>query len=109
MPTWRLVRYADDLVILVHGTRDRTAALREEIAAVLAPLGLRLSPAKTRIVHLSDGFHFLGFPIQWQRKRGPNRWYVYTFIAARPIRSLKAKIRAPTRRTSAESYSGRAE
>ncbi|MEO3779466.1 group II intron maturase-specific domain-containing protein [Micromonospora sp. B11E3] len=40
------------------------------------------------------------FHIQWQRKRGSNRWYVYTFIADRPIRSLKAKIRALTRRTS---------
>ena len=30
-------------------------ALREEIAGVLVPLGLRLSPAKTRIVHMSDG------------------------------------------------------
>jgi hypothetical protein len=100
LPTWRLVRYADDFVVLVHGTQDHTAALREDVAAVLAPLGLRLSPAKTRIVHLSDGFDFLGFHIQWQRKRGSNRWHVYTFIAARPIRSLKAKIRALTRRTS---------
>jgi RNA-directed DNA polymerase len=100
LPTWRLVRYADDFVVLVHGTQDHTAAVREDVAAVLAPMGLRLSPAKTRIVHLSDGFDFLGFRIQWQRKRGSNRWHVYTFIAARPIRSLKAKIRALTRRTS---------
>ena len=74
--------------------------LREEIADVLAPLGLRLSPAKTRIVHMSEGFDFLGFRIQWKRKRGTNKWYVYTFIADRPIRSLKAKIRALTNRTS---------
>ena len=36
-------------------TRADTETLREEIAAVLAPLGLRLSPAKTRIVHMSKG------------------------------------------------------
>ena len=36
--------------MLVHGTRADTETLREEIANVLAPLGLRLSPAKTRIV-----------------------------------------------------------
>ncbi|MGW3606482.1 group II intron reverse transcriptase/maturase [Micromonospora sp. NPDC005161] len=100
LPTWRLVRYADDFVVLVHGTEDHMAALREDVAAVLAPLGLRLSPAKTRIVHMSDGFDFLGFHIRWRRKRGSNRWHVYTFIARRPIRSLKAKIRALTRRTS---------
>ena len=56
--------------------------------------------AKTRIVHMSEAFDFLGFRIQWRRKRGTNRWYVYTFIADRPIRSLKAKIRALTNRTS---------
>jgi RNA-directed DNA polymerase len=100
LPTWRMVRYADDFVVLVHGTQADAEALREDIAAVLATMGLRLSPAKTRIAHISDGFDFLGFRIQRRRKRGTSKWYVYTFIAARPIRSLKAKIRALTHRTS---------
>ena len=51
-------------------------------------------------MHMSEGFDFLGFHIQWRRKRGTNKWYVYTFIADRPIRSVKAKIRALTHRTS---------
>jgi len=42
----------------------------------------------------------LGFHIQWRRKYGTNQWHVYTFIGNRPIRSLKAKIRALTSRTS---------
>lgn len=100
LPNWRIVRYADDFVVLVHGERDDVENLREEIADVLAPLGLRLSEAKTQIVHMSDGFDFLGFRIQWRRKRGTNKWYVYTFIADRPIRSLKDKIRALTSRLS---------
>jgi RNA-directed DNA polymerase len=100
LPTWRVVRYADDFVVLVHGTQADTDALREDVTAVLAPMGLALSPAKTQVVHMSDGFDFLGFHIQWKRKRGSNKWYVYTFIADRPIRSLKAKIRALTHRTS---------
>ncbi len=54
---------------------------------MLATMGLRLSQAKTRV-------------IRWRRKRGTNTWYVYTFIDHRPIRSLKAKIRALTPRTS---------
>ncbi len=91
---------ATHLVVLVHGERGDAEALREETADVLAPLGLRLSPAKTRIAHMSEGFDFLGFRIQWKRKGGTDRWYVYTFIADRPVRSLKAKIRALTHRTS---------
>jgi RNA-directed DNA polymerase len=67
---------------------------------MLAPLGLRLSPVKTQIVHMSDGFDFLGFRIRWKRKSGSNHWHVYTFIATRPVRTLKAKIRALTHRTS---------
>jgi RNA-directed DNA polymerase len=100
LPNWRVCRYADDFVVLVHGTRDDVETLREEVADVLAPLGLLLSPAKTRIVHMSEAFDFLGFRIQWKRKGGTDKWHVYTFIADRPIRSLKAKIRALTNRTS---------
>jgi hypothetical protein len=49
------------LVILVHGTREHAEALREDVAAVLAPLGLRLSEAKTQVVRMADGFNFLGY------------------------------------------------
>jgi RNA-directed DNA polymerase len=85
---------------MVHGTRQDTEAVREEVAGILTSLGLRLSQAKTQIVHLRDGFDFLGFRIQRRRKRGTNKWYVYTFIGQRPIRSLKTKIRAITHKAS---------
>jgi RNA-directed DNA polymerase len=49
---------------------------------------------------MSDGFDFVGFRIQWRRKRGTTKWCVYTFIADRPVRSLKDKIRALTGRLS---------
>jgi RNA-directed DNA polymerase len=100
LPNWRIVRYADDFAVLVHGTSGDVEALREDLASVLAPLGLRLSPGKTRIVSMSEGFDFLGFHIRWRRKRGTTKWYVYTFIARRSIRALKDKIRALTHRTS---------
>ncbi|MDD7942502.1 group II intron reverse transcriptase/maturase [Actinomycetospora lutea] len=99
-PVWRIVRYADDFVVLVHGTQTDTETVREEIARVLAPMGLALSPVKTAVVHMGEGFDFLGFRIQWRRKKGANTWHVYTFIADRPVRSVKAKIRALTNRNS---------
>lgn len=99
--TWRIIRYADDFVVMVNGSREHAEALREDIARVVATMGLRLSPAKTRIAHLSEGIDFLGFHLQWRRKRGTvDQWHVYTFIADRPVRQLKDKIRALTRRTS---------
>jgi RNA-directed DNA polymerase len=97
---FRFVRYTDDFAVLTDGTRQDAEALREEIAGVLATLGLRLSETKTRVVHLSEGLPFLGFRLQWRRKRGTGKWYVYTFIDDRPIRMLKEKIRALTPRTS---------
>ncbi|GLV80301.1 group II intron reverse transcriptase/maturase [Streptomyces hygroscopicus subsp. hygroscopicus] len=100
LPNWRLVRYADDFVVMVHGAREDVETLREQIAEVLAPMGLRLSQAKTRVVHLSEGFDFLGFRIQWRRKKGTDKWYVYTFVGKQPVRSLKTKIRALTHRSS---------
>jgi len=103
LPRWRIVRYADDFVVLVHGTHADVETLREDVSHVLARLGLRLSAAKTHAVHMSDGFDFLGFHIRWKRKRGTNKWHVYTFIADRPIQSMKAKIRALTNRTSQQS------
>ena len=103
-PNWRLVRYADDFVVLVDRSRDDVEALHEQIAHLLEPIGLRLSPAKTRIVHMSEGFDFLGFHIQWRRKKGTTKWHVYTFIADRPFRSVKAKIRALTPRSSQQDF-----
>ncbi|MER7728881.1 reverse transcriptase domain-containing protein [Streptomyces sp. NPDC096323] len=100
LPNWKVCRYADDFVVLVHGSSDDVEKLQHEITEVLEPLGLRLSPAKTRIVHMSEAFDFLGFRIQWKHKRGTDKWYVYTFIADRPIRSLKDRIRALTSRKS---------
>ena len=100
LPAWRVVRYADDFAVLVNGSGRDAAALREDIAGVLAGLGLRFSEAKTRVTHMSEGFSFLGFRIQWRRKRGTSKHYACTFIDDRPVRSLKAKIRALTPRTS---------
>jgi RNA-directed DNA polymerase len=67
---FRLVRDADDFVVMVNGAREHTEAIREEVAAVLATLGLRLSDAKSSVVHLDEGFDFLGWRIQRLRKRG---------------------------------------
>jgi RNA-directed DNA polymerase len=46
LANWRLVRDADDFVLVVSGTRAQAETLREEVAAVLAQVGLRLSEQK---------------------------------------------------------------
>jgi RNA-directed DNA polymerase len=96
-PTYRLIRYADDFVVLVHGTKAHAEALRDQAAAVLAPMGLRLSPAKTRICHIDEGFDFLGFRIQRQPKRGSGKLTVYTYPTKKAVHSVTGKVRTITR------------
>jgi RNA-directed DNA polymerase len=66
----RLVRYADDFVVMVIGSRDDAEALYGEVESVLAPMGLRLSEQKTRVCHIDEGFDFLGWRIQRRARRG---------------------------------------
>ena len=70
VPVMRLVRYADDFVVMVAGTRDDAEALWDEVGSVLAPMGLRLSEEKTRVCHIDEGFDFLGWRIQRRAWRG---------------------------------------
>jgi RNA-directed DNA polymerase len=97
--TYRLIRYADDFVVVVKGERRHAEQLREEVAAVLAPVGLRLSPDKTQVVHIDDGFDFLGFHIRRMRKRGTTKSFVYTKPSKKAIASIKGKVRTMTYRS----------
>jgi len=97
--TYRIVRYADDFVIMVHGSQEHAEALWEEVADVLAPLGLRLSETKSRVCHLDEGFVFLGFRIQRRRKKGTTKRYVYTYPSKKALLSITAKVRALTNRS----------
>jgi RNA-directed DNA polymerase len=96
---WKLIRFADDFVIMVSGQRHHAEALREEVTAVLAPLGLRLAPEKTRVVHIDEGFDFLGYHIRRQRKRGTQKHYVYTKPSRKAIQAVKDKVKAKTYRS----------
>ncbi len=96
LANYRLIRYADDFVVLVTGEQEHAQALRDEVAAVLAPMGLRLSPEKTRVVHIDDGFDFLGFHIRRMRKRGSHKRFVYTRPSAKAIASIKDRVRTMT-------------
>jgi RNA-directed DNA polymerase len=96
LANWRLIRYADDWVVMVAGERADVEALRRTVADILAPIGLRLSEAKTKVVHMRDGFDFLGYHVQWRRKRGTDKHYVYLYPSKNALTRVKHKIRALT-------------
>jgi RNA-directed DNA polymerase len=56
-----LVRYADDFVITGASAEVLATEVRPWIEAFLSVRGLQLSEEKTRIVHIDDGFDFLGW------------------------------------------------
>jgi len=96
-----LVRYCDDFVV-VCSTRQQAMEGQRRAAMVLATIGLRLSPEKTRIVELTggkQGFDFLGFhlrKIESWKWRG--KFYLQRWPSARAMNSIRAKIRALTDR-----------
>jgi len=96
---WKIIRYADDFAFMVSGERHHAEALRDQVAAVLAPLGLRLAPEKTRVVHVDEGFDFLGFTIRRRRKRGTSKHYVYTTPSKKAVQAIKDKIKVKTYRS----------
>ena len=100
LPNVRLIRYADDWCLMVHGTREDAEAFKEEIAGVLsAKMGLRLSPEKTLITHIDEGLDFLGWRIQRHRQKGGHKQYVYTYPAKKALLAVCRKVKAICRST----------
>lgn len=90
--TYRLIRYADDFVVLVFGTEHHAQDLWDEVAGVLDRVGLRLAPDKTQVVHIDEGFDFLGFRIRRHRQRGSDRRHIYTYPSTKSMASVKRKV-----------------
>src|SRR5919107_256385 len=103
--TYRLVRYADDFVVMIAGNQAHAEHLKTEVAEVLAGVGLRLSEEKTTIAHIDEGFEFLGFRIQRQRKRGSPKRFVYTWPSKKSLTSITAKVKTISKQGTNKSLS----
>jgi RNA-directed DNA polymerase len=97
LPNSRLVRYADDFVILVGGTQDQAWELVNEVGAALDTVGLQLALDKTRVAHIDEGFDFLGFRIKRDTRRGSSKRFIYTHPASRAVAAIKRKVKGITK------------
>ena len=91
----RMVRYADDFVILCRTAEEAEAALRL-ITAWTAANGLTLHPDKTRIGDArqpGQGFDFLGYRFEGGRR----------YVRKKSLKTFKDKVRAKTGRTRGDS------
>lgn len=92
---WRMVRYADDFVVLCQSREDAEAALAV-IRRWVAANGLRLHPDKTHVGDCREpgqGFEFLGYRFEAGRR----------LVRKKSLKRLKDGIRAKTRRTRGQS------
>ena len=80
------VRYADDFIVTGKSRRILEKSIRPAIEKFLAERGLSLSPEKTAITHIKDGFTFLG---QTYRKAGN---VLHITPAKEGVHALKRKV-----------------
>jgi len=85
----RLIRYADDFVLLCPRSPERE---RKWLDQVISRLGLRLHPTKTRVLHVQEEmFEFLG-----HRINGRNRGF-YLDTSSKALGRIRDEIRRKTR------------
>jgi RNA-directed DNA polymerase len=95
---YKLVRFADDCVVVSHGGIAEVTATKPAIKSYLeTTLHLELSEEKTRITHVNEGFTFLGFHIQ--RVQSAGRWVVHLRPAAKGTARVKEQLKVLTSRT----------
>jgi group II intron reverse transcriptase/maturase len=90
----RIVRYADDIVVLCRkGTEQPMAVLRQ----ILERMGLSLNEDKTRVVDAYQGkFDFLGFEIWRGKSRRTGKHYAHVRPSKKSLKTIKDR---PTRLT----------
>jgi RNA-directed DNA polymerase len=99
----KLVRYADDAVVLCRSRTEAEAAL-ELVRDVLRELGLELHPEKTRVVDLRvghEGFDFLGCHFHARvsgrmLERGTRRYYLHRWPSTRSMKRVRQRVRELT-------------
>ncbi len=93
----RLVRYADDIVILCR--RGRTGKAMEMFRHVLDRLGLTLNETKTTMVNVFKGkFGFLGFELRMAKSWKTGGCYPHVQPSKKSLRIIKDRVTELTKR-----------
>ena len=92
----RIVRYADDIVILCRRQPEETMTVLRKI---LERLGLTLNEAKTKTINAYEGkFDFLGFTIWMGRSRKTGNYYPHVQPSKKSLQSIKDRVTDLTQR-----------
>ncbi len=97
-PVFYLVRYADDFIILVIGTREDADKEKAALADFLRDeLGMELSLEKTLITRPEDGFNFLGYRIIKEPSLRSGRMVGKQLIPKEKLQLIRTRIKQKTR------------
>jgi len=99
-PLFSLVRYADDFVILVSGTREETEEEKERLATFLREdLHMELSSEKTLVTRAEDGFEFLGYRVVKEPAQLTGRLVGKLYIPKGKLQLLRDRLKRFTDRS----------
>src|SRR6266550_807035 len=84
-----IVTYADDFVALCD-SREQAEQVRAKLTTWLKPRGLSFNEAKTKIVHLDDGFDFLSFTIRRYRTKDGTK--VFTKPSMEALKKIRRRL-----------------
>jgi len=88
-----IVRYADDFCVFCESQEDAETA-KHILIEWLNKRGLTLSPEKTKIVHLTEGFNFLGFNIRLYRALNTQTgWKLLTKPSKEAVQKHREKMK----------------
>ena len=89
-----VVRYADDFVCFCE-TKEDAGHVQGILIEWLKEHGLTLSEEKTRIVHLTEGFDFLGFHIRHYRapKTSQTGWKLLIKLSKESVQEMRTKLK----------------
>jgi RNA-directed DNA polymerase len=94
----KLVRYADDLVIICRTQREAQEAL-QKVKQIMNKLKLTLHPTKTRIVNMErEGFDFLGFHFHKMKSKNTHKLVPYMWPGQKAMKKVRKKIHGITDR-----------
>ena len=94
---FRMVRFADDFVVVSNAPIEEVRTVKQEIKDFLTnTLQLELSEEKTLLTHVNRGFTFLGFDIR--RVKSGGGWAVHLRPAAKAKMRIKRKLKSLTTR-----------
>ena len=94
----KLVRYADDFVVICRTRQDAQEAL-EKVKQIMVKLKLTLHPTKTRIVNMNqEGFDFLGFHFHKMKSKNTHKLVPYMWPGQKAMKKVRKKIHGITDR-----------